>query len=135
MKNFEKNRENIEELKKITEKAKEEFNNVLKEVQIELNKLSDTNFKKNEFKEKIQNANSIAILKQIKLQIQDEISEQQKKQSKPKTTDKKENENKTNVAAIVTPLVLIPSIAAAGFGIWWYIINTLRKVPRINLDL
>ncbi|WP_322949805.1 hypothetical protein RRG44_00825 [Mycoplasmopsis cynos] len=129
MKNFEKNRENIEELKKITEKAKEEFNNVLKEVQIELNKLSDTNFKKNEFKEKIQNANSIAILKQIKLQIQDEISEQQKKQSKPKTTDKKENENKTNVAAIVTPLVLIPSIAAAGFGIW-YAIKHLKKSTK-----
>ncbi|MCU9933386.1 hypothetical protein NWQ33_05985 [Mycoplasmopsis cynos] len=130
MKNFEKNRENIEELKKITEKAKEEFNNALKEVQIELNKLNDTNFKKNEFKEKIQNANSIATLEQIKLQIQDEISEQQKKQSKPKTTDKKENENKTNVAAIVTPLVLIPSIAAAGFGIWYAIKHRKKSIKN-----
>ncbi|VEU64310.1 hypothetical protein [Mycoplasmopsis cynos] len=46
----------------------------------------------------------------------------------------KRNENKTNVATIVTPLVLIPSIAAAGFGIW-YAIKHVRKVSRINLDL
>ncbi|VEU64317.1 hypothetical protein [Mycoplasmopsis cynos] len=86
--------------------------------------------KKNEFKEKIQNANSIATLKQIKLQIEDEISEQQKKQSKPKTTDKKENENKTNVATIVTPLVLIPSIAAAGFGIWYAIKHRKKSIKN-----
>ncbi|UWV85920.1 hypothetical protein NW063_03545 [Mycoplasmopsis cynos] len=115
LKRLNDNNEKTDELNKLASEAENVYNDEKQKVVDVFEKLLD----KKQYRDKIDKAINITSLKALFTEISAEISKQQKKQPKPKTSDKKENENKTNVAAIVTPLVLIPTIAAAGFGIWY----------------
>ncbi|WP_322961715.1 hypothetical protein [Mycoplasmopsis cynos] len=115
LKRLNDNNEKTDELNNLALEAENVYNDEKQKVVDVFDKLLD----KKQYKDKIDKAINITSLKALFTEISTEISKQQKKQPKPKTSDKKENENKTNVAAIVTPLVLIPTIAAAGFGIWY----------------
>ncbi|WP_322962688.1 hypothetical protein RRG39_01580 [Mycoplasmopsis cynos] len=115
LKRLNDNNEKTDELNKLASEAENVYNDEKQKVVDVFEKLLD----KKQYRDKIDKAINITSLKALFTEISAEISKQQKKQPKPKTSDKKENENKTNVAAIVTPLVLIPTITAAGFGIWY----------------
>lgn len=140
-KNYSSNK--LDELK---QKAQNEFNIELEKTFNELKKVNDQ-IKNQKITESINAANNIEELLKIKFEINEILKEKENNNnsinndSKNKTTNEnkdkinnnsqnKENINnkKTNVAAIVTPIVLIIILGVAGFLAYWFIKkNKLKK--------
>ncbi|MGX9395135.1 hypothetical protein ACWXVP_01975 [Mycoplasma sp. 1781] len=119
------NKENTNKIKDIAAKATQEFNMELNSTKEELNKLINSNTKK-ELEKLIENAQNIKELRIIKLKIQKAITEQE-------TKSKKEGKSKINVAAIVGPLVVILALAGASVGTWYAVKrHKIQKRKEIN---
>ncbi|MGX9358912.1 hypothetical protein [Mycoplasma sp. 2575] len=119
------NKENTNKIKDIAAKATQEFNMELNSTKEELNKLTNSNTKK-ELEKLIENAQNIKELRIIKLKIQKAITEQE-------TKSKKEGKSKINVAAIVGPLVVILALAGASVGTWYAVKrHKIQKRKEIN---
>ncbi|MGX9339744.1 hypothetical protein ACWXVM_00175 [Mycoplasma sp. 2261] len=119
------NKENTNKIKDIAAKATQEFNKELNSTKEELNKLTNSNTKK-ELEKLIENAQNIKELRIIKLKIQKAITEQE-------TKSKKEGKSKINVAAIVGPLVVILALAGASVGTWYAVKrHKIQKRKEIN---
>ncbi|MGX9364303.1 hypothetical protein ACWXVQ_02620 [Mycoplasma sp. 527] len=119
------NKENTNKIKDIAAKATQEFNMELNSTKEELNKLINSNTKK-ELEKLIENAQNIKELRIIKLKIQKAITEQE-------TKSKKEGKSKINVAAIVGSLVVILALAGASVGTWYAVKrHKIQKRKEIN---
>ncbi|MGX9339926.1 hypothetical protein ACWXVM_01155 [Mycoplasma sp. 2261] len=140
-------------LSNIIERANKEFSKEFETINKELDKLSDSNVKKKELEKLAKKAKNVKELRSIKLQIQKAILEQEnnkkddpkkdnskmnqpkeeeKNPSIPKKPDisKKDSKSKVNVAAIATPLVVIPTLAGASVGTW-YMVKRHRKNKKM----
>ncbi|WP_029906223.1 hypothetical protein [Mycoplasmopsis opalescens] len=117
------NPDDLDQLKEITKQAKEEFEKEANEVQKELDKLNDNNNQKQKIALLLKDAKNVASLRMLKQQAQD-AQAQEKQDSSAKTMEKAKK--KTNIAAIVAPLVIVP-LAIVGGVLSWILVKRHRN--------
>ncbi|TQC54109.1 hypothetical protein E1I18_00700 [Mycoplasmopsis mucosicanis] len=137
------NPDDLDRLKELTKQAKEEFEKESNEVQKEIDKLDDNNAQKQQIAQKLKDAQNVGSLRKLKLQAlnayqaqekqkadkqkeQEQKKKQQEKQDSSTKTMKKAKK-KTNVAAIVAPLVIVPLALVGGGVLSWALVRRHRN--------